>query len=558
MNPKNHDAPLENAPLVNIFLDGQWVQAPKGMNVIEAAKLFGKEIPHYCYHPKLEIAGNCRMCLFEMGIPKLDAKKQIIIGNEGKPEIQWQPRPQIACATQIFEGMGIRTDSPLAQECRRSVLEFLLINHPLDCPICDQAGECQLQEFSSQYGQGESRFVEEKVKKSKRVDLGERIILDAERCILCSRCIRFAKEILHEDTLGFIKRGSHVEVSAHPCKKFDHPYSLNTVDICPVGALTSKDFRFQMRVWFLKDTKSICTGCATGCNILIGSREQKVYRLTPRENEEVNSHWMCDFGRLNIHDMDDPQRIREPLARENETLLSVAGNEIFRQIAQRMEGIRGNEIAVIASAKMTNEELFLLKQWTDAMDAAYVDIVPHTWEGDTFLKNADRNPNSVGARVVEISHEGKKLSLLRDAILKGEIKALFVFHEDAVEAGIDAMALDKLRILVAVSLVPNATTGKAHFVLPGCGFAEKSGTMINAKGRLQKLNRAVLPPWKEDWEIVRDLKMATTQGDSAPCAQKQTSPLENVFQEMASKHKEFSGLALNLIGSAGVQLSLNL
>ena len=191
-------------------------------------------------------------------------------------------------------------------------MEFLLINHPLDCPICDQAGECRLQEFSVEYGNAESRFLENKVKKPKNVELGPRVTLDDERCILCSRCIRFCQEIAKDDVLGFVDRGSHSVLTAHPGKRLENNYSLNTVDICPVGALTSSDFRFKMRVWFLKETKSFCTSCATGCNTIIGTREDVIYRQTPRENDAVNSSWMCDYGRLNFDYLQSEKRLLEP------------------------------------------------------------------------------------------------------------------------------------------------------------------------------------------------------------------------------------------------------
>ena len=258
--------------------------------------------------------------------------------------------------------MAIRTDSPLVDECRKGVMEFLLINHPLDCPICDQAGECKLQEYSVQYGNDHSRFVEEKVKKPKRVDIGERIVLDDERCIMCSRCIRFAKETVHDDVLGFTERGSHTTLAVHPGQRFDNNYSLNTVDICPVGALTSKDFRFQMRVWFLKETKSICTGCATGCNTIVGSREDKVYRQTPRENEAVNSEWMCDQGRLGFHYIHSEKRLTEPVARRGSETTSNAWSEIIPQAAARLKEFAPDQIGIVASGRLTNEEAFLLAE----------------------------------------------------------------------------------------------------------------------------------------------------------------------------------------------------
>ena len=364
-NPFNHDAPPSDTPLVNVQVDGVWMQFPKGLNAVEAARRAGKFVPHYCYHPKLSIAGNCRMCLIETGAPKMDASRAPVLSADGHPEINWTPRPAIGCATQVSEGMAFRTESKLIDECRRGVMEFLLINHPLDCPICDQAGECKLQEYSVQYGNDHSRFTEEKVKKPKRVDIGERIVLDDERCIMCSRCIRFSKDTIHDDVLGFTERGSHTTLAVHPDKRFDNNYSLNTVDICPVGALTSKDFRFQMRVWFLKETKSFCTNCATGCNTIIGSREE--HRLShdaARERGGEQSQWMCDQGRLGFHYIHSPSRLTQPVSSRPgpgaQDTHGVDGDHLpatRRALAQ----FKPEQIAIVASGRMTNEEAFLLK-----------------------------------------------------------------------------------------------------------------------------------------------------------------------------------------------------
>ena len=306
------------APMINVQVEGEWKQFPKGTRLIEACMRSGHFVPHYCYHPKLSSPGNCRMCLVELGMPKMTPERKPILGADGRPEIAWSPRPAISCATEISEGMAVRTSSPLVEECRKGVMEFLLINHPLDCPICDQAGECRLQEFSVQYGKGESRFLEEKVKKPKRVDIGPRIVLDDERCIMCSRCVRFMQEIAKDDVLGFVNRGGHTTLTVYPGRKLDNNYSLNTVDICPVGALTSKDFRFSMRVWFLRETKSIDVTCGTGVNILIGSRENIIHRITPRENDFVNSCWMPDSHRLNFHYVNSEARLRDPRIKGDE------------------------------------------------------------------------------------------------------------------------------------------------------------------------------------------------------------------------------------------------
>ena len=326
--------------MVNVQINGVWHEFPKGTRLIEACEQAGSYVPRYCYHKKLSSPGNCRMCLIEMGMPRMGPDRKPALGDDGKPEINWMPRPQICCATDVSEGLGVRTNSPLVEECRRGVMEFLLINHPLDCPICDQAGECRLQEFSVEYGRQDSRFLENKVKKPKNVELGPRVTLDDERCILCSRCIRFSKEIAQDDVLGFIDRGSYTTLTAHPGRRLENNYSLNTVDICPVGALTSSDFRFKMRVWFLKETKSFCTSCATGCNTIIGARENVIYRQTPRENDAVNSCWMCDYGRLNFDYLQSERRLLKPAVRKQNKLEPVPWKPRDRDCRGAIETLR--------------------------------------------------------------------------------------------------------------------------------------------------------------------------------------------------------------------------
>src|SRR5438445_8457109 len=345
-----------SVPLFNVQIDGVWHQFPKGTRVIEACQQAGSYVPRYCYHKKLSSPGNCRMCLIEMGFPRLGPDRKPELGADGKPIINWIPRPQISCAQDVSEGMAVRTNSPLVKECQRGVMEFLLINHPLDCPICDQAGECRLQEFSVDFGNSKSRFLENKVKKPKNVVLGPRVTLDDERCILCSRCIRFCQEIAHDDVLGFVDRGSYTELTAHPGKRLENNYSLNTVDICPVGALTSKDFRFQMRVWFLKETKSICTSCGTGCNTVIGSRENVMYRYEPRDNDAVNACWMCDYGRLNYKWINRADRLTEVRVKCQGRLQVTTWTSALNEIAAKLKAIAPRSVALIASARQTNEE----------------------------------------------------------------------------------------------------------------------------------------------------------------------------------------------------------
>ena len=553
-NPYNHDITAIDAPLLNVQIDGVWMQFPKGLNAIEVARRVGKFIPHYCYHPKLSIPGNCRMCLIEIGSPKMDAARKPVMAADNHPEIAWMPRPQIGCAAQITEGMAIRTLSPLIDECRKGVMEFLLINHPLDCPICDQAGECKLQEYSVQYGNEDSRFTDDKVKKPKRVDIGERIVLDDERCIMCSRCIRFSKEMVHDDVLGFIDRGSHTTLAVHPGKRLDNNYSLNTVDICPVGALTSKDFRFQMRVWFLKETKSICTGCATGCNTIVGSREGIVHRLTPRGNEAVNSEWMCDQGRLGFHYIHHAGRLLEPVAKVGQGKLPTPWTEIIPRFAAQLREFQPSQIAIIASGRMTNEEAFLLSEIRALLGGENVlcDIVPRFGEADGILRSADLNPNTNGLELFGVSQKGQHLGLIRQGIDMGRIKALFVLHENLIgEAGWPAATLEKVSVLGVQSILASPTSERADYILPGASFAEKRGSMINGAGRLQRLNKAIPPPGQamDDWQILVQLKAALGGGNGIHA-------IEDVFKSMAASTPALSGLSLSKIGDLGVELKL--
>jgi NADH-quinone oxidoreductase subunit G len=543
--------PAPSPQLLNVQIDGVWHQFPKGTRVIEACEQAGSYVPRYCYHKKLSSPGNCRMCLTEMGFPKLGPDRKPELGPDDKPIINWMPRPQISCAQDVAEGMGVRTDSPLVKECQHGVMEFLLINHPLDCPICDQAGECRLQEFSVDFGTSKSRFLENKVKKPKNVLLGPRVTLDDERCILCSRCIRFCQEIAHDDVLGFVDRGSYTLLTAHPGKRLENNYSLNTVDICPVGALTSTDFRFKMRVWFLKETKSICTSCATGCNTIIGSREDVIYRQTPRENDHVNSSWMCDYGRLNFKYLQAENRLLEPQIRFGEKLIPTDWSTAIAQAALQLKGFSGPEIAIIASGRMTNEELWLTSQLAKSLDTQRIDIVPRREPGDNILLSEDRNPNTNGARLIlgSQSEPGANLLAIADAVKTGEIKALVILKENIMHLGIPVEQLAQLPVLIMMNILTNEATEKATVVLPGCGFAEKRGSMVNGKGRLQRLNRTVRPPGnaRDDWEILRDLLQAVGGGDSL-------LSIDDVFRRISETVPQFTGLTLSKIGDLGVHI----
>jgi NADH-quinone oxidoreductase subunit G len=502
--------------LVTVNIDGRDIAVPKGTNVIEAARLLGVDIPHYCYHPKLTVVGNCRMCLIEMGMPAVDpaTKAPVMDPATGKQRINWIPRPQIGCATNASPGLHIRTQTPQVKDCREGVMEFLLINHPLDCPICDQAGECKLQEQATGYGRGYSRFIEQKNVKPKRTLLGPRVMLDDERCILCSRCIRFSKEIAHDDVLGFIDRGSHSTLTCYPGKKLEHNYSLNTVDICPVGALTSTDFRFKMRVWFLKQTNSVDFESSVGANTVVWSREGAIYRITPRRNDGVNDTWMADSGRELYKQVRAPDRLTAIKVNGADSGLPMAVHtaaELFKAHA--------GAVAVVGSGRSTVEEQFLTKKLAAALGAP-VHLVSRVGPGDGILVSADRNPNLRGALVVglisalpaspgsagvppassakaggppALSVVTSGLESLATAIDAGKIKAVVAVNEDLTATGLTAAQLAQVAVIY-LGTHANATAAAAQVVLPTLTVFEKDGTFVNQQFRVQKFHQAVPPP----------------------------------------------------------------
>ncbi len=535
-------------PLIQLKINEQPVLAPAGINLIEAAKLIGVEIPHFCYHPSLCIAGNCRMCVVEVAMLRTSPTGQSVL--------EWSPKLTIACNTTVVEGMEVRTDTARVREARRGVMEFLLINHPLDCPICDQAGECRLQELAVDYGQAESRFVEEKEKKPKKTPLGPKVILDDERCILCSRCIRFMRDVAKQDCLGFVGRGSHSTLTYYPGPEPDSNYLLNTVDLCPVGALTSVDFRFKQRVWFLKQTRSICPHCATGCNTVISSREGQVYRQTPRDNEAVNLCWMCDEGRLNYRFVNDARRLRDPVAKGAGKAAEVMNwPDMTRLVSGALNAHRDagtGQIACVGSARATTEELFLFRQLADAVKVSLSDVIPHDGQADTFLVKKDRTPNMRGALLtgVAASPPGRHIPLIAQGIEEGRITALVVLGENVAAAGIGPDLLAKLECLVVIDVLPGATTEAAHYLLPGGSFAEKAGTFINEVGRIQRINPAVASPGQARPEWITLAALLEQLGHPG------YSDLDGVFKQMALTLAPLAGLTFGKIGSQGVQLNV--
>jgi len=498
--------------LVTVNIDGREIAVPKGTNIIEAAARLAIDVPHYCYHAKLSVVGNCRMCLVEMGMPAVDpaTKAPILDPATGKQRINWMPRPTIACATNASPGLHIRTTTPMVKECREGVMEFLLVNHPLDCPICDQAGECKLQEQATGYGRGYSRYIEPKNVKPKRTELGPRVTLDDERCILCSRCVRFSKEVAKDDVLGFIDRGSYSTLTCYPGRKLENNYSLNTVDICPVGALTSTDFRFKMRVWFLKQTNSLDTESSVGANTVVWSREGVIYRITPRRNDGVNDTWMADSGRILYKAVRADDRL---------TAVRVEGTDSAVEFAVSAAGalLKAGGVAVVGSGRSSVEEQFLTRKLAEALGAPAW-LVSRVGQGDGLLISADRNPNVRGALVTGLIRQlpTAQLTELGAAIDAGTVKTVVSVGEDLAAAGLSAAQLAQVAI-VYLGTHANATSAAARIVLPTLTVFEKAGTFVNQQFRIQRFAAAVpgAPGATDDLVVLAKL-VAAAGGPAAP------------------------------------------
>lgn len=544
-----------------ITIDGKDFEFKQGQTIIEAARDAGIDVPHFCWHPKLSISGNCRVCLVE---------------------VEKMPKLVIACSTVAADGMVVNTKSEKTLDARHAVMEFILINHPLDCPICDEAGECKLQDYAFKHSVGESRFVEEKGHKDKRVELGPRIMFDGERCISCSRCIRFSDEIAKENQLTFVKRGDRVTITTYPGEPFDNPYTLNTVDICPVGALTSQDFRFKARVWDMSNTKSVCIGCSRGCNIEIGVRNNEILRLVPRDNEDVNESWMCDNGRLNtFKHVNSDTRIEGAFITKDGSLQSVSWEEASREAYARLKSFKGNEIAFIASAKATCEDNYAFAQLAKNFGVQHVDYIRHTISGDQddILVREDKTPNSLGIDLVLANSKGSSIKEIVDGIKSKKIKAVFVMEDDLADIDESVTeALSKLDLLIVSSTNQSKTTENADIIFGASTYAEKNGTFVNFQGRVQRIRPAVstlnmersldhmsmsrldkfgtkFDRWasgkkydaKPSWQIITEISEFGSNKLKYNMA-------EDVFEEISNKIAEFKGLDYDVIGDLGTQL----
>src|SRR6266705_2212845 len=374
--------------LVNLTIDGTPVSVPKGTLLIEAAKQTGVLVPHYCYHPGLPVAGLCRMCLVD---------------------VEKQPKLSIACATQVAEGMVVHTQSDQAKKARQSVLEFLLINHPLDCPICDQAGECELQDFVFQEGRAGTRYTEYAKRFNPVEDFGPDVLYVPNRCILCTRCVRFMEDVAKEPVLNVSERGDRAFIGMHPESRLDHPWAGNVVDLCPVGSLLSKDFLHKARVWELDKTASVCTGCSQGCSVTLDTRENVVVRVRPRSNLEVNRYFICDHGRMNYRWMNRGDRIEAPLVRRDGEPHATDWDEAIERMVTLLRGASGTAVALV-SARASTETLFLARQllagfeWTGAFQVVMGEEAPLAGVPNLALR-AERAPNAKGAELLGYSRD---------------------------------------------------------------------------------------------------------------------------------------------------------
>jgi NADH-quinone oxidoreductase subunit G len=523
-----------------LTIDGKQIDVPKGTRVIEAAKQVGVDVPFYCYHPGLSVAGNCRMCLVE---------------------VEKAPKLQIACHMECQDGMVVKTDTEKVKQTRKHVLEFLLVNHPLDCPVCDQAGECWLQDYYLNYGAYDSRVSEDKDHKPKAVPIGPNVMLDAERCILCSRCVRFCDEVSKTSELGIVNRGSHSEIQVFPGKELDNKYSGNTVDICPVGALTDRDFRFKLRVWYLESKNSVCNGCARGCNTQMQyrrdrqhhARGERVMRLKPRFNENVNKWWLCDEGRYGYKFIDQ-NRIANPMKRLEGKVSEVLWEEILPEISNQIKLAQG-KIGVFISPQLSNEDLFIarrvFKENLKLNDVFLVKAKPDGYEDDILIR-ADKNPNSKGAQVMGFDYDETRLKEFFNRCAKGEVEGIIIFGQDILTlhgAHLAESAFNKLKWSVFIGANHNVTSEYATYVLPAATYAEKEGTFTNFEGCVQRFDK-VLEPLAEsraDWWIL--ILLAKTLGIHMDYLYS-----DEIFRELALSVEHFKDLDYDKLKTEGTDI----
>jgi NADH-quinone oxidoreductase subunit G len=506
--------------MVNLTIEGRAVSVPDGTTILEAAKTAGILIPHYCYHPGLPIAGVCRMCLVE---------------------VEKAPKLAPSCATTVAEGQVVHIYSEKSLDARKGVLEMLLINHPLDCPICDQSGECELQDYTYQEGRKDSRYREPK-RFNPAEDFGGDVIYVPNRCILCTRCVRFMDDVAHEPTLNVSERGDRALIGKFEGRDLTHPWAANVIDLCPVGALLSKDFLNKARAWELDRTSSICPNCTQGCNVIMETRDNQLVRMRPRSNEEVNSFFMCDWGRLNYRWMNEKNRVELPMVRHGDALVATTWEEAIIAAAR---ALNGKALFVAASPMLSNEALFLLTQLMQGGRGVFRvtegEEAPLPGVEDLALRR-ERAANVYGAQALGFT----KTNDLLGGLKQGDV--LLIAGEDL--AGIDASAVARASDVVVIGPVLPEAAKNASVVLPIANFSEEEGTVTNLRGRVQRFTQARQAPGetRPSWLVLGDLLGALG---------KQTNfylPSE-VFAKLATSNKSFAGLSYDTIGFKGLPLA---
>lgn len=506
-------------------IDGIEVTVDRGTTILQAARVVGVDIPTFCYHPGLSIAANCRMCL-------VDTNKA--------------PKPLPACHATVMDGMEVTTTSQKVQDTQKAVLEFILLNHPVDCPICDQAGECVLQDNYRDHSLEGSRLFTKKNHKPKAKRLGPTVTFDAERCILCTRCVRFCEEITKTQELQVIERGEHSEITTFPGKELQNPYSLNVVDICPVGALTSSDFRFRRRVWFLQGTRSVCTGCARGCNIRIDQHRNAVERYVATYNPKVNDWWICDEGRLS-HERWSAGRVTAPVDRAGGQPTS---REVADRAAARLGAAKG--VAFLLHPSLPNEDLWVARKVAASLGARlFIGGRADRGQDDSLLIRADKNANRRGVQELLAGTKAGTLAELLAETKAGRVDALVIVGTDHdLPTGWEA-ALAPVKTIVALADLAGPLVEKAHLVLPAAQPPMQSGTVVNFEGRVQRLRRAIrLEPAGvvyPHWRILK--RIAATAGKPVLFEGE-----EQVFADLASQVAAFAGLTWDAIGELGLPL----
>ncbi|MFT7581859.1 MAG: NADH-quinone oxidoreductase subunit G [Myxococcota bacterium] len=516
-----------------LTIDGQEITVDRGTTILQAAEQIGVEIPTFCYHPGLSIVANCRMCLV----------------NTNK-----SPKPLPACHAQVMDGMEVTTTSEEVERTRKSVLEFILLNHPVDCPICDQAGECVLQDHYFKYSAEPSRLIHRKRHKAKAKVLGPAVILDAERCILCTRCVRFCDEVAEDSQLEIVNRGEKSEITTFPGMQLDNPYSINTVDICPVGALTSRDFRFRTRVWMLQSERSVCPECARGCTTRIDTFENVPRRYKPAHNPKVNDWWMCDKGRLSVGDYLEG-RMEGPTALSDDgRRFATTTQRALEHAASSIQAAGGNNrVAVVVSPWSTNEDAYLVGRLLQGpLEGAQVFLGGRApGDSDEVLIQADKNPNSLGLSTIfdALEIDFKPLADFRT----GDVETVVIFGDNHTVEGDAWGALLSVPRRVVIGAFKNRWWDMATTFLPARLHWEKDGTFTNFEGIVQRIQRAIRAAGTVKSEGFYAMKLAQAFG--APLSF--SSPAA-IFADLGTHVTEFAGLSHDSLGDHGAQLGSGL